>query len=455
MPTKSSSSPGSVLLNFRASNYRSFRDEFEFSLLASRVAESEVVREVEWNSSGSKVSVLPAAILYGANASGKSNLLKALSFMRHVVLGSFRHGTEASSLPHHPYVLSDKSKKAPSRFEIELVLDGVRHLYGFTSDSTAVREETWYWWPNGRRTMLLERDGDSVSLGTSNRSKSASAVGEILRDNALYLSTAAALGHPLANDLFAWFTRNLMLAEQDSRASRQIRTVELLQDEEGKRKVLDLIRAADLGIVDAETNPPDPELLERFNTFLREFLGEKVVRDSESELREEMLSTVRLHHESDDGVVVIDAESESLGTHVWLGLVGPLLDALENGAVFLADELDSSLHPSLVREVVRLFQNPKSNPNRAQLIANSHDVSLLDIAEDGTRLLGRDQCWIAEKGSNGVSRLYPLTDFDPRKEESIARRYLKGRYGGLPIVSSAEFTDSVRKALQTKKTASK
>lgn len=443
-----------MLLNFRASNHRSFRDEFEFSLLASRVAEADVVREIEWNSSGSKVSVLPAAILYGANASGKSNLLKALSFMRHVVLGSFRYGTTESPLPHHPFLLSPKTKDAPSSFEVELVLNGVRHMYGFTSDSTAVREETWYWWPNGRRTMLLEREGDSINLGTSNRAKS-SAVVEVLRGNALYLSTAAALSHPLATELYAWFTRNLVLAEQDSRASRQIRTVQLLQDKVGKRKVLDLIRAADLGIIDAETNPPDPELLERFNTFLREFLGEKVTRDSESELREEMLSTVRLHHESDDDVVVIDAESESLGTHVWLGLVGPLLDALENGAVFLADELDSSLHPSLVREVVRLFQTPDSNPNRAQLIANSHDVSLLDIADDGTRLLGRDQCWITEKGSNGVSRLYSLTDFDPRKEESIARRYLKGRYGGLPIVSSAEFTDSVLKALHIEESASK
>ncbi len=147
---------------------------------------------------------------------------------------------------------------------------------------------------------------------------------------------------------------------------------------------------------------------------------------------------VVLSHEGVDGSVDLEPFDESLGTRVWFGLIGPVLQALRAGSVFLGDELDASLHPALVAHVIRLFQDPESNPRRAQLIFNSHDASLLGNS-GADRLLGRDQIWFVEKRNDGCSHLYPLSDLDPRKQESIEKRYLAGRYGAVPILSAPEF----------------
>jgi len=145
----------------------------------------------------------------------------------------------------------------------------------------------------------------------------------------------------------------------------------------------------------------------------------------------------QLVHRGPDGDVPMDLHVESLGTQVWFGLVGPVVHALRTGAVLLADELDASLHPVLVHELVRLFQQPETNPRGAQLVFNAHDVTLL--GDSGDRLLGRDQIWFTEKLNSGATRLYPLSDLDPRKDEAIGKRYLRGRYGGIPIVAPADF----------------
>lgn len=149
-----------------------------------------------------------------------------------------------------------------------------------------------------------------------------------------------------------------------------------------------------------------------------------------------------LHRGVDGEEVALHAEDESLGTRVWFGLIGPVVQALESGSVFLADELDASLHPSLVTEIVRLFQDPDTNPERAQLVFNSHDPTLLGDSS-GDRLLGRDQIWFTEKSNDGSTRLYPLVDLEPRKQEAIGKRYLEGRYGATPILSHEEFVAAI------------
>ena len=136
-----------------------------------------------------------------------------------------------------------------------------------------------------------------------------------------------------------------------------------------------------------------------------------------------------------------NAADESLGTLVWFGLVGPIVEALATGAVLLADELDASLHPALVAQLVKLFQNPGTNPNHAQLIFGSHDATLLGDSMT-EQIIGRDQIWFTEKRDNGGTRLYALADLAPRKEEAIGRRYLAGRYGATPILSDQQFADT-------------
>lgn len=408
----------------------------ELSLLATGVAEREYVRRVVWREGGSPVSVLPVAAIFGANGAGKSNVLKIMDDMRLHVLHSFRHGDPTGGVPRRPFLLDTAGREAPSRFEVELVLNGVRHEYGFTVDDDRVREEWAFRYPKGRAALLFQREGDDVEVGGSERQKSR-AVLELLRPNALYLSTAASANHPVLLPLYQWFSRNLLLAEADSRPFRQALTTEMLGDERRRPQVLTLLQAADLGIVGAKKHAPDPVMQERLRRAVRILHGIEGEPESDEGPTFEELG-VRLTHRGIDGDIELDADDESVGTRVWFGLIGPVVSALETGSVFLADELDASLHPALVAELIRLFQDPATNPRRAQLIFNSHDASLLGDAI-GDRLLGRDQIWFTEKRNDGTTRMYPLVDLEPRKQEAVGKRYLAGRYGAVPIVSHHQF----------------
>jgi uncharacterized protein len=425
----------SVLLSFKARNVRSFRDELELSMLATTLSEKAARRSVDWREGGTPIDVLPVAAIFGANASGKTNVLRAMDDMRMLVLQSFRQ-TPTAGLAQMPFRLDGTSASEPSRFEIDIVLEGIRHEYGFEFDRERVILEWAYRFPHGRPALLFERRGQEVEFGPAERAKSR-AVGELLRPNALFLSTAAHANHPILLTLYEWFSRNLLLAEANSRASRHAFTLQLLEDSGQAELVLELLRAADLGITGARKYEFDEDTRERLRRAVRILAGEESAEGPSLELVEDLLV---LEHHGAAGDFEFGPHEESLGTLVWFGLVGPVIDALGRGAVFLADELDASLHPALVSQLVQLFQDETTNPRRAQLIFNSHDVTLLgDSTRD--RLIGRDQVWFTEKDNEGATRLFPLTDLDPRKDEAIGRRYLSGRYGATPILSKGRFRD--------------
>ncbi len=427
----------SVLLSFRAVNARSFRDETELSMLSTALADRDVVRQVNWREGGSPLGVLPAAGIFGANGSGKTNVLRLMSDMRECVLHSFRSGDLSGGVLRRPFLLDPVSSKAPSRFEIDLVLEGVRHQYGFVFDSEQFLEEWAYRYPRGRAAMLFHRCGDKVDLGASNRSKGR-VVLELLRPNALFLSTAASANHPALLPLYEWFGRNLHCAEAPTRSYRQAFTAQMLGDDARGKRVLDLLRAADLGVTGARTLKLDAAMRNRLERGLRILAGEEAETDGGGHMVVDE-PYVRLVHRAAQGEFELDQSHESRGALVWFSLVGPVIDALENGSVLLTDELDASLHPMLVNELVRLFQDTTTNPHRAQLILNSHDVTLLGDSQG--RPLGRDQIWFTEKLEDGSTRLFPLSDLDPRKEEAIARRYMARRHGAAPILSSHDFDD--------------
>jgi hypothetical protein len=198
------------------------------------------------------------------------------------------------------------------------------------------------------------------------------------------------------------------------------------------------LQAADLGISDVERLRPelDPEMAERIKRALR-ILNEQ--DDDADDSNEQFIynDMVRLHHTGRNGAVAIDPNLESQGTLVWLGLVGPVLETLRDGTAILMDELDASLHPHLAQQVVALFQSRDTNRRCAQLIFNSHDTTVL--GDSGERLLGRDQIWFTEKDSDGATTLFPLSDFSPKGDEAIERRYLRGRYGAVPVLDPAAF----------------
>jgi uncharacterized protein len=425
----------SMLLGFSASNVRSFRDRFELSLLATRVSEPNVARPVPWREGGQPIDVLPAALVLGSNASGKSNLLRAVADLRSFVLHSFRKGDPLGGIPRRPFRLAPA---APTTFEIDLVLHGVRHLYSVSIDDERVIAERAVRYPKGKESLLFERNSDDIEFGRALRSRGRM-IGELLRPNAAFLSTGAATNDETLLPLFRWFSHNLLLAEAHNRHLRLAHSTQMLTDSPSSQRALALLRAADLGISGVKRKMLDSETRDRIKRAVMILDGHDGGADgSESESLKIEEYGIALEHSANGSSFELDNDEESLGTLVWLGLIGPVLDALEHGRVLLADELDASLHPILVERLIRLFQNAVTNPNRAQLISNAHDLNLVDSTGD-KRLVGRDQVWFTEKHADGATALYPLVDFNPRRDENVSRRYLQGMYGAVPIVNDAEF----------------
>lgn len=422
----------SALLSFTAENVRSFRDEVHISFLGTRLAEEGVAHRLAVTGTAKPTLVLPAAGIFGANASGKSTLLKAMSDMRTVVLSSYRQGSRGTPIYRRPFLLDREGVRRPSSFAAELVLEGVRWQYGFQVDNHRVLGEYAYHFPRGRPARVFRRTENEVEFGPPFRSAGRSLL-RLLRSNALLLSLAGAAEDEHLGQLFAWFMQNLLLAESGNRGIRAARTADLAHSTDKQRLVLGMLQAADLGVTNAQRASPDPEVAERIKRAVHVLSGVEDDHDLEAQIIIEDL--VRLTHAGPGGDVEIDPGEESEGTKVWVGLIGPVVDVLDRGSVLLADELDTSLHPHLVKRLVSLFQDVHTNPRCAQLVFNAHDTTLLGDSE--RRAIGRDQIWFTEK-RDGVSYLYPMSDFGPRQDEALERRYLQGRYGGVPFLNPAD-----------------
>lgn len=432
-----------ALLSFIAQNVRSYRDEVIFSLEATRLANSEVVHSLATAGIKDPVKVLPAAGIFGANASGKSQLLRAMSDMRSIVINSFRRGDRTSSIRRRPFLLDEKARKLPSRFEIDLILEGVRWQYGFEMDDERVLGEYAYHYPNGRQALVFNRDLDVVRFGASFRVAGRTLM-PLLRENALLLSVAGAVKIKVVELLFEWFLNNLRFVDPRSRESRALFTANLTQYSNTRESAVNLLRAADLGIVDIKRIPPDPEMKRQIKRLLPVLEGDSDFEDYEYIDLERIVipDSVNLIHEGVNEFVGLEIEDESAGTMSWSGMIVPVLNALGRGDVLLVDGLGGSLHPDLVEQIIDLFQDTRSNPHCAQLIFNSHNVTIME--RRNPRSLGRDQLWITEKLSDGVTTLFSIAEFKTRPNEAVDRRYLEGRFGGVPCLIPGEFTEAVK-----------
>jgi hypothetical protein len=436
-----------MLLVFRVSNFRSVRDEQELSLVRSRrlartSADQAEAGERHWN-----LDVSPVAALYGGNASGKSNVLEAISFMARVVAHSYSKWSPDGDIPIEPFRLDATHLHEPSRFEVELLLGDVRHQYGFELNQHEVLREWLYVYPHGRRQTWFERDRDAAdewyfgrALGGRNR-----VITELTRPNALFLSTAASSKHQQLSGIHHWLARRIRLASSRNAPSRMRFTFNELDTHEGLReKLRQLLVLADLGIKDIKVRRRDYTDEEKLHAIrlakaMAMAVGTEVSDSAEEANLEDALQRagtyIELQHLCGDGSppVGLPFETESLGTQALVALAGPLLQALRHGYLLMVDELDTSLHPRLVAELVKMFQSPASNPKQAQLVFSTHDASLLGSLVGDAPILERDQVWFTEKDESGATSMYPLTDFSPRRLENLERGYLQGRYGAVPF----------------------
>lgn len=414
-----------MLVEFRVKNFRSLRDEQVLTLVASS---DKTLLDTHAADTGLKAAphLLKTAVVYGANASGKSNLIKALQYMRGVVVESaaLQPGQTFDRL--QPFRLDATSGSEATEFEVTFILDGVRYQYGFAMTGQRIVSEQLLVYKAFKPQRWFERHFDTASgkdvYGFGPGLKGAKNLWEgATRPNALFLSVAVQLNSEALRPVFDWFANRLVIFNEQSPLSPQF-SVQMLKQEAPRKAICEFLRAADISIADIEVATRQA-MVHTINFDLT--TGKR-----EEAAGEQAVDEVKFHHVTEHAKAVFDLMDESSGTRNLLFLTGPILDILGKGLTLVVDELDTSLHTLLVQALVRLFHRPDLNASGAQLIFTTHDTSLLDAYG----LFRRDQIWFVEKRPDQSSSLYPLLDFSPRKNEALERGYLQGRYGALPFL---------------------
>ncbi|MDE1987647.1 MAG: ATP-binding protein [Alphaproteobacteria bacterium] len=421
-----------MLIGFQVENFRSFKSEQTFSMVAGHFSE-----HVDTNTFDPPIAgfgkLLRTAAVYGPNAGGKTNLLLALKFIKDFVVNSA--SATAAVYPYSPFKLTATARRKPSKFQITFVQDRARYDYGFWMGSERIEKE-WLveYAHSGSRTRgrtLFERDWNAKGSGYTWKFSSflkgqRSVWSEATRPDALFLSTAIQLNSTQLRPVFDWFQQRLIIIVGDVKLNESL-TINLLEEPHGKERLLPFLREADLGIADLQMKkepipPTGGVLVSQSRPVMVHSPGGASAN----------LITVTLSHQGDgDKPVGFDFSEESTGTQILFKTAGAWLNVLKNGEVLVFDEIDTNMHPALLRYLLSQFQSKKTNPNNAQLICSTHNTSILDRA-----LFRRDQVWFTEKDQSGASHLYPLSDFSPRTDESFEKAYMRGRYGAQPVFST-------------------
>ena len=423
-----------MLIEFSVTNYRSFLPTQSLTLTANTSTELQ-----EENTFLSPVSNLPrllrSAVVYGPNAAGKSNLVQAIAFMKRSVLFSAKGSQEGEKINVRPFIFNRQGSRNSSEFEVLFIQDGIRYQYGFAANSERVTGEWLFAYPESRAQKWFERSYDSENQKdnwyfgpkfTGSRKVWQGAT----RSNALFLSTAIQLNNEQLKPVFDWFDHKLRVIGQRESIDVGFSAIEC-EEKEKKKKILKFMNAADLSITDISLEKKEFSM-ENLPSDMPQELKEEISRELEGKTR----TRVFLMHPSSDNNedVALDFNEESAGTRKLFELAGPWLDVLDKGLVFFVDELNTNLHPLIVRFLLSLLHNPETNRHNAQLIFATHDTTILDQTH-----LRRDQVWFVEKDKENATRLYPLSDYKPRKGEALQKGYLHGRYGALPFPGELRF----------------
>lgn len=430
-----------MLIRFELENFRSVRSEAALTLTAInyyKEHEDQLINDTLPGLAGMKF--LRVAALFGPNASGKSTIFQALAVMRSMVTRSASVSID-KTLPYNPYLLDEKSKHLPTRFFVAFTCENVRFEYTFSFTKHAITEEKLSSFPKGReqvwftrKTKLADSKDSQTIIKDSSFLRIPAALNPLVNDNMLLLSLLANYPKYEAavkiRPVIDWFSNELTILKRGPKSVVDYPfSGEIVDGAAGtdfqRLFIQEIMKKADIGINETKVKKiPFPELVKAIGkedeAELLEFLGE---HDEQSEYK-----TVVFDHMGENGKVEFNLESESDGTFQLFSLSGHIAQALDNGSTLFVDEIDASLHPILVREVVRCFLDPTSNPKNAQLVFTAHNPCLLE--ED---LLRRDEIWLTEK-LDGATELYPLSEFSPRKDESLVNGYLLGRYSATPVV---------------------
>ena len=397
-----------MILEFCTTNYLSIKDELKLSFIATPLKESCSEPNDLYPLEDTGISVVRSAVIYGANASGKSNVLKAFDFYKRFITDSFKNSQAGEPTGVENFRLNASAVNEPTTFEATFADGEYIYRYGFEVDKQAVHEEWLYRRVCKKRAKEVElfyREGDATSVHTKSQLMQELVSKKMVRGNALLLSTAAQFNEPTSVSILKWLgdTMVVFCSEDDLLWNNAIRHFD---NEALRKRIIDFAKYADLGIENITK------------------IDNRIVSD---------------HKQYDDegrevnNVSFAFSSNESEGTIKYFSLAYPIIDALDNGKRIIIDELDSKLHPLLVKRIVALFNNAKTNPKCAQLLFTAHDTFLLSAG-----LFRRDQVWFTQKDSFSATELFSLAEYKVRSTSPFERDYLQGKYGATPIIGDIE-----------------
>lgn len=426
-----------MLLRFSLENHKSLRDRVELDLVSSTLT-AQRPKDGDWTA-----VVHPVAGIFGANASGKSTVLNALAYAQAAVQHSATTWLKSKRPPRAPFLLDDEHPNLPSTYSFDIVIDGIRHEYGFSISPDGIDSEWLIDYPNGRRRLLFDRvweREDRFEFGRALPRSSSIAAGVSRRE--LLLSRAAVLEHPGLTRVASAITDEIELALfGDSYQQERIEAIidAVVEGTTSFEEIVTLLRVADIGIESVSVREEEvPErmrtLFATLNDTFRKSRPEGGDGQETGQLEfafDEVMHHLEFFHHGRSGKNrSLGLGDESTGTISWLSLAVPAVEALRRGSVLLVDEIDASLHPHLSSVLIGMFLDRELNRKGAQLIFTSHDTFLLSPQAEAP--LDPEQVWFTEKTTDGAVELFSLAEFPNRKADNVARRYLSGRYGAVP-----------------------
>lgn len=424
-----------MLIEFNIENFLSFKDYTTFSMVASKSfkehKESHIIK------ADRSLNLLKSSIIYGNNASGKSNLLEAMGFMKQIVLNSFRDAlmeNEERKFPLEKFALNTKTENESSFFEILFIQNNIKYRYGFEIDSDKIIAE-WLFHTTSKEVYLFKRDLQKIEV---NKSAFKEGIGkeEDVKENVLFLSLLATLGKEISSNIVEWFKKFNFVNGIHDRGHKRYTIDKLKSDEIFFNWVLHFVKyleISNLSTTEEDVNDIDLETLkekEKDEEIINLLTSIHKIQSKQPK-RDQLIT---YHRKYDENNLLVETvpfnfdKQESEGTKKLLYLLGPWYDTLKNGKVLIIDELDSRLHSNLTLKLIDFFH--EFNQNNAQLICAVHDISLLN-----KETFRRDQIWFVEKNQFGASELISLGDFKTdkvRNKSAFDKNYLDGKYGAIP-----------------------
>lgn len=419
-----------MIINFSVKNYLSIKETQSFQMIAAPIREKfESCNENKFTIR-KDIELLKSSVIYGANASGKSNFIKSILFLRDLVLvsGNLLPQQELNFLP---FVLNSKSQNQPSEFEITFFWNKIIYRYGFTGNRKSILKE-WLYIKDVRETLVFERKGNNVEIPIKYEILRELKSKKMIRPNALLLSIAAQFNDKTSKEVFQWFANlNIVFGLADQIYNNY--SINLLEDLQNREIMLSLLKVADFGIEDLKVIETEGNNI-AFTIKGSDIQNPAITKGKSLIKNVKSIKNVLNEKGQIESVIEVPFEFfESEGTKKFFHLLGPILDTLKHGKVLIVDELDTKLHPLLTQRIVKLFNSNSTNPKNAQLIFATHDTQLLDA-----KTFRRDQIWFAEKKIDGSTNLYSLIDFKkgstPRNDEKLAKNYIYGKYGAIPYL---------------------